>query len=115
MRNFLHSSLGSEDRNLGKDPLLEAISIEDAIDRDIGKRGTPKREEFEAMLSIELLGTEIKRIRNEKNLTQTDLGEKVGVTKFQISRLESDTTHVNIQTIIKVLNALGKDLTFNIV
>jgi transcriptional regulator with XRE-family HTH domain len=64
---------------------------------------------------VELLGAEIKKIRNQKNMTQTDLGKKVGVTKYQISRIEADTTHVNMQTIIKVLNALGKELSFNII
>jgi len=101
-------------KKLTSDPLLESISIEDAINRDIGKIGTPERDDFENQLKIELLGAEIKRIRTEKNLTQTDLGEKIGVTKYQISRIESDTTHANIQTIIKVLNGLGKELSFNI-
>jgi DNA-binding XRE family transcriptional regulator len=93
-----------------REPLLESISIEDAIERDIGKRGTPKRETFEAHLEIELLGAEIKRIRTENNLTQTDLGKKIGITKYQISRIEADTTHANMQTIIRVFNALGKEV-----
>lgn len=101
--------------NLRHDPSLDFISIEDAIERDIGERGTPAREEFETQLKVELLGAEIKKMRNQKNMTQTDLGKKVGVTKYQISRIEADTTHVNMQTIIKVLNALGKELAFNII
>ena len=109
-KDFLHG-----DDDLREDPLLESISIEDAIERDIGKRGSSKREEFEAELRIELIGAAIKRIRNEKNLTQSDLGKKIGVSKYQISRIEADTTRVNIQTIIKVLKALGKELSFNII
>jgi DNA-binding XRE family transcriptional regulator len=108
------SKLG-EEIDTRQDPLLDSISLEDAIERDIGERGTPAREEFEAQLKVELLGAEIKKIRNQKNMTQTDLGKKVGVTKYQISRIEADTTHVNMQTIIKVLNALGKELSFNII
>ena len=114
MKKFTENFLNGNDPPC-KDPVLESISIEDAIERDIGKRGSPKREEFEAALRIELLGTAIKRIRSEKKLTQSDLGKKIGVTKYQISRIEADTTRVNIQTIIKVLNALGKELSFNII
>ena len=94
---------------------MKSISLQEAIERDIGKRGTPAREEFEAVLKLEVLGAEIKRIRTEKNMTQSDLGEKIGVTKYQISRLEADTTRANIQTIIRVLNALGKEISFNII
>ena len=50
------------------DPLLDSISLEVAIERDIGERGTPAREEFEAQLKVELLGAEIKKIRNQKIL-----------------------------------------------
>ena len=113
MRKSFTGSNGIPSRCNGN--VMETVSLQEAIDRDIGKRGTIEREEFEAVLKVELLGAEIKRIRSEKNLTQSDLGEKVGVTKYQISRIEGDTTHANIQSIIKVLNALGKELTFNIV
>jgi HTH-type transcriptional regulator / antitoxin HipB len=114
MKKFTGNPSGGEnDPRL--DSLLESISLEDAIERDIGKRGTLEREEFEVQLKIELLGAEIKKIRNHKNMTQTDLGQKVGVSKYQISRIEADTTHVNIQTLLKVLNALGKELSFNII
>ena len=94
---------------------MKTISLHEAIERDIGKRGTPAREEFEAALKLEVLGAEIKRIRTEKNMTQSDLGERIGVTKYQISRLEADTTRANIQTIIRVLNALDKELLLNII
>lgn len=114
MKKFTGNPSSGEADHL-MDPFMESISLEDAIERDIGKRGSPEREEFESQLKIELLGSEIKKIRNQKNMTQTDLGKKVGVTKYQISRIEADTTHVNMQTIIKVLNALGKELSFNII
>lgn len=104
----------NEGKDLCNGLVMESISLQEAIERDVGKRGTPEREVFEANLKIELLGAEIKKIRNEKNLTQSDLGDKIGVTKYQISRIESDTTRANIQTILKVFNALGKELSFNI-
>jgi len=113
-KSSIHSCCVCE-QELDQGHVMKPISLQEAIDRDIGKRGTPEREEFEAEIKLEMLGEEIKKIRNEKQLTQSDLGKKIGVTKYQISRIEADTTRANIQTIIKVFNALGKELSFNVI
>jgi len=38
----------------------------------------------------------------------------IGVKKAQISRLENNTGNVTIETILKVFNALGAKVNFNI-
>lgn len=58
-------------------------------DKYIGKRGNPKREDYELILSMDVLGEKIKQLRKEKNLTQEQLGKLVGVQKSQISKLEN--------------------------
>jgi len=59
------------------------------IDKHIGKPGTEKREAFENELMIDLLGHAIKQARQERNLTQEQLGALVGVRKAQISKNEN--------------------------
>jgi DNA-binding XRE family transcriptional regulator len=93
---------------------MKTYSIDKVKDKILGKRGSENRELYEAELEIELLGLEIKRIRKELNLTQSELGEKIGVKKAQISRLESNTGNVNVLTLLRVFKALGRELTFNI-
>lgn len=89
-------------------------SLEDAKDRVLGKRGSPRREVYEMELKVEMLGAAIRNIRKEQNLSQSELGEKLGVSKYQISRIEKDTTTVNVQTLLKVFGALGRDISINI-
>ena len=45
-------------------------------------------------------------VSKERNLTQEQLGELVGVQKAQISRLESNASNVTIDTLMKVFTAL---------
>ncbi|OFX52354.1 MAG: hypothetical protein A2066_00235 [Bacteroidetes bacterium GWB2_41_8] len=97
-----------------KKSFTRLTSIADAKDRILGKRGSPRREVYEIELKVEMLGSAIRNIRKEQNLSQSELGEKLGVSKYQISRIESDTTTVNVQTLIKVFGALGREISINI-
>lgn len=56
--------------------------------------------------SIENIGLMIRNERLRKGLTQEELGEKVGVGKAQISKIESGKG-LTIKTVTKVLDALG--------
>jgi len=93
---------------------LKTVSLETMIDKHIGKRGTGKREAFENELRIELLGHAIKQARKERNMTQEQLGELVGVQKAQISKIENSFTNARFETILKVFKALGAKVNFNI-
>ena len=64
---------------------FKTVPLDTMIDKYIGKRGTNKREAFENELRIDLLRQAIKKARQERNLTQAQLGELVFV--FQISNL----------------------------
>lgn len=91
------------------------MTLDQLKDRDIGKIGTPERNQYELELQMELLGAMIKSARKERNLTQQQLGELVGVQKSQISKLESNTKNVTIGTVLKVFNALKAKVNFNVV
>ena len=93
---------------------LKAFSLGEITDKHIGKRGTPKREEFEHELRLELLGEAIKQARKKRNLTQGELGRLVGVQKAQISKLENSLTDARFETIIKVFKALKAKINFNV-
>jgi DNA-binding XRE family transcriptional regulator len=93
---------------------LKTYSLDEVTDKYIGKRGTPKREAFELELRLDLLGRAIKQARKERNLTQQELGELVGVQKAQISKLENSLTDARFETIIKVFRALNAKVNFNV-
>ena len=93
---------------------LQTYSLEELTDRYIGERGTPRREQFEYNLQIDILGEAIKQARKERNLTQAQLGELVGVQKAQISKLENSLTNARLETILKVFRALNLKIVFNL-
>ncbi|WP_410529877.1 helix-turn-helix domain-containing protein [Tamlana sp. I1] len=82
--------------------------------KDIGEVGTPERDKYEFDLRMEVLGDMIKSVRKERNLTQEQLGELIGVQKSQISKLERNTKNVTIETILKVFSALKANVRFSV-
>ncbi|HEY5465233.1 MAG TPA: helix-turn-helix transcriptional regulator [Hanamia sp.] len=60
---------------------MKTYSLDELTDKYIGKKGPQKRNEFENELRLDLLGQTIKQVRLERNLTQEELGELVGVKK----------------------------------
>jgi HTH-type transcriptional regulator / antitoxin HipB len=93
---------------------MKSYSLDEAQDLLIGKVGTRRRDQFEFELKLELIGEMIKTARKERQLTQEQLGELIGVQKSQISKLESNTKNVTIETILKVFEALKAKVNFKV-
>ena len=93
---------------------IDFATLDQLKDKHIGKNGTPLRDKYEFDLKVEILGEMIKAARKERNLTQEQLGELIGVQKSQISKLERNTKNVTIETILKVFNALKANIKFSI-
>ena len=93
---------------------MKTYSLDELTDEYIGKRGTPKRDQFEQELKIELLGEAIKKARKAKKLTQEQLGELVGVQKSQIAKIENSTTDARFSTVMKVFRALKAKVNFTV-
>ncbi len=93
---------------------FKTVSIDAMIDKHVGERGTTKRDVFENELRIDLLGQAIKKARKEHNLTQEQLGALVGVQKAQISKIENIVKNVRFETVLKVFEALGAKVNFNV-
>ncbi len=93
---------------------IKVYSLAEMKDKYVGKPGTKAREEYEYELRMDILGRMIKTARQERNLTQEELGRLVGVRKAQISKLESSANSATIDTILKVFKALKADINFNV-
>lgn len=97
-----------------KDKKMKMMTLDQMKDKDIGKVGTPERDKYEFDLRMEVLGDMIKSVRKERNLTQEQLGQLIGVQKSQISKLERNTKNVTIETILKVFSALKANVRFSV-
>jgi HTH-type transcriptional regulator / antitoxin HipB len=93
---------------------MKSYSLAEMKDKYIGKKGTTVRDKYEYELSMDVLGHMIKKARQERHLTQEQLGKLVGVQKAQISKLESSTNSATIDTVLKVFKALKADIHFNV-
>jgi DNA-binding XRE family transcriptional regulator len=93
---------------------IKTYSLTEMKDQYIGQLGSVDRDEYEYELRMDILGKMIKSARQERKLTQEELGKLVGVQKAQISKLESSANSASIDTVLKVFKALKAEINFNV-
>ena len=85
---------------------MKTYTLDEVQDKLIGKIGSLGRDKFEYELQMDLIGKAIKHTRQERHLTQEELGKLIGVQKAQISKLESNASNATIDTLMRVFSAL---------
>ncbi len=93
---------------------MKTHTLNEVQDELIGKIGTAERDLFEYELQMDWIGKAIKQIRQERNLTQEELGKLIGVQKAQISRLENNPGNVTMDTLLRVFTALKAQVRLQI-
>lgn len=89
---------------------MNVHTMNELLDRDLGPVGTPERDDFDRKVADDVhayhVGEALKKARLAKNLTQQQLGERIGVQRSQISRLEKGRS-ITFASLSRVLHALG--------
>ena len=93
---------------------MKTYSFYEVKDKYLGRIGTEERDAYENELRLDLLGEAIKQARKDRNLTQSELGEMIGVKKAQISKIENNLTDARFETVLKVFRALNARINFNV-
>jgi len=93
---------------------MKVYKLDDLIEEEFGPIGSQDRTVFEDELRLGVLGSRIRQLRKMRQMTQTELGERIGVKKSQISRIENNTGNTTIETLIKIFNALNARLSLKI-
>ena len=93
---------------------MKTRTLDEVTEKLIGKIGTPERDKFEYELQMDLIGQAIRQTRQERKLTQEELGKLIGVKKAQISRIESNASNVTIDTLMRVFRALQAHVKFQV-
>ncbi|SFQ49138.1 helix-turn-helix transcriptional regulator [Hymenobacter arizonensis] len=96
-------------RPLDGEPELADLgsTLQDTTDSLIGAPGTPQRNEYEDLLQRKIVSAKLREYRKLHDLTQEELGERLGVLKNQIAKLERDSSNIRLGTLFKVFRALG--------
>ena len=90
-------------------------SLDDHLDQQYGKKGSPTRDKFEEEFEAFKIGVLIQEARKKKHLTQEELALKVGTTKNYISRIENDVSDIRLSTLIRIIReGLGGHLTLTL-
>ena len=89
---------------------MDLKPFDELLNELYGKPGTPRRDDFERAVDADVkaweMGEVIRKARQERHLTQEELGERIGVKKAQISRIEKGR-NLTIGTLSRVFKALG--------
>jgi len=89
---------------------FKLYSMEEVLDKALGPVGTKERDEHERRVAASVqayeIGEAIKKARLQQNLTQEELGARIGVQRAQISRLERGYS-ISIPTMSRIFQALG--------
>jgi DNA-binding XRE family transcriptional regulator len=90
-------------------------SLKEFVDKEVGIKGTKKRDSFEAGYEAFKLGVLIQQARQEKGLTQEQVAQLSGTNKSYISKLEKDLKDVRFSTLQRIITeGLGGHLDISI-
>lgn len=90
-------------------------SLSQFIDKEIGIKGSKKRQKFDNEYEAFKLGVLIQQARQEKGLTQEQVAELSGTNKSYISKLEKDLKDVRFSTLQRIIKeGLGGHLQISI-
>lgn len=82
---------------------IKLTGLDQFIEKEYGKRGTEKRDEFEAGYEVFKLGALLHDARVAKGLTQEELAARVGKNKSYISKIENDIKEVRLSTLQEIV------------
>ena len=89
---------------------LNLTPIEDLIAEDFGEVNTPERNQFEMECDAFVIGEQLKVERRRAGLTQEQLAERIGTKKSFISRVEKGRADIQLSTLVKLFNGLGRQI-----
>jgi len=88
--------------------------INEIWDEVFGPVGTTERDEADAEAEMFCLFERLKEERLNAGMTQQQLADKIGADKGYISRIENGKTDVQLSTLFKLFQGLGKRVAVSI-
>ena len=89
---------------------MKTYTFDEVKDEILGKVGTSERDEHERKVAEAVnafrLGEVVRERRLDQNLTQEELGKRMGVKKSQVSKLERGDD-MSLRSMRRVFRALG--------
>ena len=94
---------------------METKSWKAIKDSVYGEKGTPRRDQLEREVEGLKIGLLLRQAREQKHLTQQQLGELVDKKRTYISRVENDGSNLTLKTLYDIVEkGLGGKVTISI-
>ena len=98
-----------------KTKVMETKSWKDIKDTVYGKKGTDRRDELDRDFESFKIGLLLRNAREEKNLTQEQLGELIDKKRTYISRVENNGSNLTLKTLFDIVEkGLGGKVNISI-
>lgn len=78
-------------------------TLDQILDKKYGKKGKPKREQWEQEFEAFRLGVLLEEARTKLGMTQEELADKCGTNKSYISRIENNSSDIRLSTLMKII------------
>jgi DNA-binding XRE family transcriptional regulator len=96
-------------------PKSKITTLDQILDKKYGKKGRPKREQWEQQFEAFRLGVLLEEARTRLGMTQEELADKCGTNKSYISRIENNSSDIRLSTLMKIIQqGLGGHLTLTL-
>jgi DNA-binding XRE family transcriptional regulator len=94
---------------------MKTKSWKDIKDSVYGKKGTERRDELDRDFESFKIGLLLRKAREDKNLTQEQLGELVDKKRTYISRVENNGSNLTLKTLFDIVEkGLGGKVNISI-
>ena len=94
--------------------IMNCTTLDELLDVQYGKVGTPERDEFDKETQAFCLAATLKEERLRAGLTQEQLTERIGTKKTYISSLEKGKADVQLSTLFRIFEGLGRRVSLTI-
>lgn len=98
-----------------KEALMNCSNLEELLNVEFGEVGTVSRDEFDKDTEAFCLAQTLKEERKRAGLTQQELAERIGTKKTYISRLENGKADIQLSTLFRIFEGLGRRISVTIV
>ena len=82
---------------------METTSWKDIKDNVYGKKGSERRDELDRGFESFKIGLLLRQAREEKNLTQSQLGDIIDKKRTYISRVENNGSNLTLKTLFDIV------------
>ncbi len=82
---------------------MKTKSWKDIKDNVYGEKGTERRDELDREFGSFKIGLLLRQAREEKNLTQSQLGEIIDKKRTYISRVENNGSNLTLKTLFDIV------------